>query len=261
MDKVIVDEKNYIVYRPTPWDARVFGFNTNEILEVHYEDLNVLIRMLQLFDQYNHEVNVRFTYTRVDTADAVLRHALTKCSYYYAETSMRVTLPHMERENFGTRFKNDLPLTLPGEADFHQIREIARSSFDYSRFHEDYNVDKEKARARYYYWVDDLIAQGKNVFVFKTDSIVKCFLFYDTHDETVRLILGGSRRGSDTLSYYFWPSFLTHFQRKGFTRTTALISASNIGILNLYARLNFKFEQTLIGFHKFYDAQMPGGRV
>jgi len=255
MDTLRIDEHNYILSRPTPWDERVFGFKTNELVDVRYQDIESLRHLIALFDRSNRESNVRFSYTRVNTEDKLLRHVLSSFSFYYAETSLSVGINKMDKQDFGANFKNDLPLTVPDTSDYDQIKEIARSSFDYSRFHEDYNIDIEKARDRYFYWIDDLVAQGKQALIYKRDGIVKSFLFYERHDASVDLILAGSIRGSDILSYYFWPSFMTYLQQGGCKKATTVISASNIGILNLYARLNFKFEKTLIGFHKMYDVQ------
>lgn len=252
MHELRINEHNYVAYRPTPWDARVFGFPTNELLDIRYEDMDAACRLLELFDQNNIREGIRFTYTRINATDKVLRYVLSRFSYYYAETSFFLTMNSIQKQDFAARFRNDLPLTEPAPADLEQIRIIARDSFDFSRFHEDYHIDEAKARDRYYRWIDDLVGQGKKFLVYKTGDVVKSFLAYSLSEGTVDLILAGSRKGNEMVSYYFWPSFMTYFQGLKCSRAKTVISASNTGIINLYAKLDFKFERTMLGFHKMY---------
>lgn len=253
MEMITLDKDSCMTYRPTPWDTRVFGFKTNEILDIRYPHRSALDHLLDIFDRNNRAEEVQFTYTRIDAGDKLLRHALQSFSFYYAETSFALSMNDVEKQDFGARFRNDLQLTPPDSSDYDQIKTISRTNFHYSRFHDDFNIEEEKARDRYYLWIDDLREQGKRFLVYKTDNVVKSFLAYDFVDDCVDLILAGSKKGSDIISFYFWPSFMTHFQKLGYKKAKTIISASNIGIVNLYARLNFKFERTMLGYHKMYQ--------
>lgn len=252
MQKISVDETNYLVFRPTPWDSKIFGFNTNEILEIHYDDIEKLPALVALFDSHNVREGIKFTYTRIDVGDKALRGVLNKSGFYYAETSLSMKNNKVLTGNYGAIFRNHLELTVPEEADFEHIKIIARDSFSYGRFHEDVSFDEERASARYYNWIDDLRRQSKKFLVYKSNNIVISFLAYEAVDNCVMLVLAGSMREHGLLTPYFWASFMTYFQNKGYKRAHALVSASNIAIINVYVKLNFLVEKALLGFHKRY---------
>lgn len=253
MKEIKLDDNNILTYRLTPWDARVFGFNTIEILTIQYKNIENIELLLNEFDKICSQENIKFAYTRINSQDKLLRHALTQNNYYYAETSFYLTKNDIQKEDFSKNFRNELILTEPTEEDFEIIKSIAKNDFNYSRFHEDNNIKIEDARNRYFYWIDDMRKQNKKFLVYKINNEVISFLGYNLEDETtVDLILAGSEADKGFISLSFWASFMNYFKHSGITKSHTVISASNIGIINLYNKLNFKYEQTMIGYHKFF---------
>ena len=251
-DKLSLDALNYLEFRPTPWDSRAFGFATNEILRVSCSAPERLDELLALFDAHSRKASIRFSYIRVDGADIPLKAAVQRNGFYYAETSLLLSWRNRNAQTALTPLKTGFTLETPEEGDFERIREIARDSFSHSRFHEDGNIGGEKARLRYYLWIDDLRKQGKKFLVYKAGGTVQSFLAYTFEDGKLTLILAGSDRAAGFLSCYFWDAFMAHFAAAGCRKAVALVSAANINIVNLYGRLHFECEKMYAGFHKFY---------
>jgi hypothetical protein len=253
MNRIEINTDNYLEYRDTPWDARAFGFKTNELLEIKFESIRNLQFLIDEYIRYTKENNIKFCYTRIPSDEIQLRKVLQEKGFYYAETSYYLSKIITKRDNFGRIFKNDLIIAPPVDDDFEAIRNIARDAFNFSRFHEDCNIDIAKARDRYYNWVDDLRNQGKHFLAYKINQELISFLAYNTSEKELDLILAGTVAGKGMISFNFWASFMTYFQNQGYSRAKTVISASNIGIVNLYSRLDFKFDKLMLGFHKFNE--------
>jgi hypothetical protein len=252
MIKKAINASSFLVYRMTPWDERAFGFKTCEIMEISYDSIDNLRLLFQSFEEDISPGGIKFTYTRIDAQDLVLKKYLQEAGFYYVETTFLITLD-LQKNDFSAAFKNNLCLEAPLEEDYAQLKNLARDSFKYGRFHEDANISGETAGRRYYCWIDDLRAQGKKFLIHKDGGEVKAFVVYDDFSsDRVCVIVVGSKSGKGFLTYYLIPSFCTFLKNSGHNKAYGMISAANLGMIMLYARLNIKFEKTLLGFHKFY---------
>lgn len=256
MQKIEIDDKNFILFRPTPWDTKVFGFNTNEIKEFRCEDSALLDSLLKKFDSHNKQNNIRFTYTRIDANERFLKKQLQEAGFYYAETSFYLTKKDLQQAEFCLKMKCSLPLATPAEDDFLQIKEIAKNDFSYGRFHEDPHIDAEKAKARFVNWIDEMIKEDKEFLVHKKDHEVAGFHVQSVSDDTCDMILTGTRKERSMVSYYLWATVLENLRKRGIKEASTMISAANVQIVNLYSFFDFHFEKTLLGFHKFYKEKV-----
>jgi hypothetical protein len=258
MQKIEIDSRNFILFRPTPWDTKVFGFNTNELKRFQYEDSDLLVRLLELLDVYNRRNNIRFIYIRIDANDKVLKKQLQEFGFYYAETTLYLTKKDLQQSEFCLKTKCNLPLITPGEDDFIQIKEIAKNDFSYGRFHEDPYIDTVKARNRYVNWIDEMIKENKEFLVHKRNNTVAGFHVQSIFADICDMILTGTRKELSMISYYFWATVLEDLRRRGIREVGTMISASNVQIVNLYSFFDFRFEKSLVGFHKFYEEKVNG---
>jgi hypothetical protein len=144
----------------------------------------------------------------------------------------------------------DITLTTLTEVDTSraaEVRLIASESFVDDRFHLDPYCSKDLADGRYAYWVDDLM---------RSDAI---FQLLKLRDELVgfmirqkdRLVLAGFSRkyAASGLGDYLWLSVLASMLDEGLASTITQISVNNTNVLNLYARLAFKFKSPAALFH------------
>jgi len=241
--------ENFLHLRETPWDTEILGFRTNEILEVHYQNQAGLSSLLGEFVAYNQSNEISLTLVRVDSNEKQLRHLLQKFGFYYMETSLVVSLPSISKLDTSKLFPSKFILCKPAGKDFDEIKRIAMESFHYGRFHEDVNIATELACQRNYNWIDNLIAQNEEFLVLKLNDKVCSFMIAHTENNITTFILGGSSEEKGFLSPFFWTLCLKHFQENSTKVVRTIISASNIAILNLYMRLGFVVEKTLIGLH------------
>ncbi len=252
-DRIIIDNKNMLEYRSTPWDTRAFEFLTSEIIEIQYSDHTRLNELMRSYTSQAQDQGVKLSYCRINAQDHALKMALQIADYYYAETSILLTKTDVHKENFGKIFKNNLNITIPkSEDDYEQIKIIAQNAFHYSRFHEDPNIPPEKTKIRYFNWIDDLRLQQKEFLIYKTEDTVHAFTTFSRDKESVTLWVGGSGEGKGFLTPFFWSSFFTKLQQRDVKRIGGIISAANVPMFNIYIKLAFKVDKVLLGFHRLF---------
>lgn len=134
------------------------------------------------------------------------------------------------------------------EAQCDEVRGIARESFSDDRFHLDANCSAAIADRRFSYWVDDLLAD---------DAVVFYLLIYASNPigfmarKDANLILAGFAKKyvNSGLGDFLWLSVLEDMKRQGIHQTHTMISANNTSVMNLYARLGFKFKNPAVTLH------------
>ena len=155
--------------------------------------------------------------------------------------------------NFAAEPKlSKLQLVQAEEKDLEEIRLIAKNSFNYSRFHEDFNIAREASEMRYYYWIDDLVRQGKEIYICKLKNEIVGFHIQEIVENKARMILTGCKKGKEVLALSLWQEVLHNLKLREIKCAETLISASNIGVLNLYIYFRFKVVRTLFGMHILY---------
>jgi hypothetical protein len=252
MHKIEITENNFLTVRPTPWDTRNFGFTTNEIMEFKFDNPSHLDGLLRMLNTYNKEREIKFTYTRINADDKLLKRKLQESGFYYAETTFHVVKKDFQKYIVPSSKGSGIILEHPEEQDFIRIKEIVRDDFFYGRFHEDPYIDVTKAKTRYVNWINDLILQKKEFVVFKKGGNVLAFYAYSVDCDKCDLILGGVSKEKSMISYFFWAAVLESLKKRGVSEARTVISAANIPVVNLYSYFGFKLEKTLVGFHKLY---------
>ncbi len=140
----------------------------------------------------------------------------------------------------------------PAEADdFAVIDRIAGQAFRDDRFHMDPGCDAALADQRYVLWVQQMRDEGKAFYCLKLDDDVIGFMVHaDSHLPLAGLAPAHGQRG---LGAFLWLSALDHLKKQGQTRITTGITANNTAVLNLYARLGFRFRDPRLILHQWID--------
>jgi ribosomal protein S18 acetylase RimI-like enzyme len=129
-----------------------------------------------------------------------------------------------------------------------KIMECARESFSDDRFHMDPNCHKELADLRFFNWAKDLIDNPEvEIYIAVLGEDVVGFLA----QKQGNLILAGfmSSYTGKGLGEFLWLESLSNMMTHGLEHATTRISANNVAVLNLYARLGFKFRNPAAMFH------------
>lgn len=251
MKKICINDREFLEYRETPWDANVFGLNTNEIIEIKCECEESAIILLDLYDAYCSKHCIDFVYIRINSKEIILKKNLQDNGFYFAEVSHRLYMNVPENHDFNCILKSDLPVTIAEESDIEQIRNIARRNFHYGRFVEDAHLPQNASRERFSSWVHDLSVGDAEILVFRKGGHVRSFMIYRREGRAVELLLGGSDENLGYLTPLFWSSIFSYLQNQGVNQFRTTISAANAVILNIYTFFGFKVCKTLLGFHKF----------
>ncbi|MEW6055592.1 MAG: GNAT family N-acetyltransferase [Bdellovibrionota bacterium] len=217
------------ILKNTPWDEKVFGFPTYELLSTEEEALT------EIQDVAGH-VSVK-----VDPQFDVKR--LVKHGFYYCDTLIN---PHCDVD----RFK---PLTNPQvkldrSIDFKSLDRVSKTAFTHGRFHRDFNIPKGMADLRYNQWFLQLAEEG-TVFSLRFEDTLAGFFGY-TENRIVLHALDTPFRGKG-LAKYFWSLACAELFKAGHHEVVSSISADNMAILNLYATLGFRFRNPLLCYHRF----------
>jgi hypothetical protein len=246
--KKIIENENFIEFRETPWDKRAFDIKTIEIVNFNNISENNLLKTME-----NNIKTEALIYYRSNSNNQHTKKIMINNNYYIAETAIHLFNYKIKSTNFSDKFRNKLKLDTVIQAnDIQQLKDIAESAFEFSRFHEDPFVDINKSKLRYINWIDDLIKQEKKILIYRNSSNeVISFMFYEyLKEDKVDLILGGSKNSYGYITPSFWASVMTFLQEQNVKKIDVLVSASNIQIFNLYIKLGFTIRETLFDYHR-----------
>lgn len=257
MNTVLIrlDAANWFNWRLTPWDAKVFGINTLEILDFNCSGVNqgrLLIAELEKIVKVN---RIEFAYVRIPSDERLARQLFYENGFYLAEISLELGKKDLPRYNLNFPKVELLPLGSANEQTIEAVKNIARDSFDFGRFHDDILIDPQTARLRYYNWVDDMLGQKIEAYYIKHKDEVVGFHFQRSQGEIADLILTGCKKGSSTLAIPLWHSVFESLKERGIKECKTMISASNAPIVNLYTMFQFKVTRSFFGLHKTYDCE------
>lgn len=253
MDMLKISNNNYLIYRNTPWDKKVLGCNTNEIIKIVYTSEKKLCKIIENFEELCLNNKVIFSNIRLSPEDLILRKVLLKYNFMNVETSLLVecgpknlkSLKHLSRLKFLVRYIEN--------RDIEELQSIAFNIFHYGRFFEDPYINQEIARTRNKNWINDLTKTSK-ILIGEINKNIFGFMAFNVEYNGIILLLGGVKSDATIYAYPFWDKILTELKNQyDFRNISAVISANNLSILNLYSFFGFKFSQSFFGYHKHRD--------
>lgn len=251
MECIDVDDTR-LYWINTPWDQKFFSLKTVEIIKVENKSPVNLEKCLR---ELSKVTCAELTYGRFNAADILTKKVFYSLGYYSAETSASVTLSKIQDYHLPRIYNNRLlPIKSFVNSDAEWISTNIVKSFQYSRFHEDPNIDNKLCDKRMKGWSEDLISRGTKCLVYKSLDTPHSFMFYTMDKNQVTLILGGSIKGSELHAPFFWASIINHFKSMGVSKISTRISLANSGALSLYQNLGFKIGSVLIDYHKLKEA-------
>ncbi len=188
---------------------------------------------------------------------------LQKCGFYFMEVTVvpqsnlsKNAILHQFVENKSDftpecYCQDDLNIQITNQDNIdvkESIKKIANKSFTDDRFHLDPKCPNSSADIRFVNWVGDLYSDENVTFYllkYKADNIA-FMCRKDSH-----LILAGfhSSYRNSGLGDYLWLSVMQDMIEEKITHANTLISVNNAAVLNLYARLGFKFKDTSMTYH------------
>jgi len=241
-----------LTHRFTPWDADTLKKTVNEITQVTIDNELDLQAVLGEYEEFCVKHSVDVSIVRASYHSRSLRKALVNNNFELAEISHRI-VKNLYMEEF-LPFEKDGFIVSQSPPDKEELKSLASRIFSHGRFSEDLKVSPDRAHARYGNWVQDLLNDNNvsSLFLYKEKKLIG-FMFYSTIEVTASLLLGGMDPSFSHLAAKFW-SHVFHVLKEGdIFYVNTVISAANVGVINLYSFFNFSFKECLMGYHKHYQ--------
>lgn len=229
--------ENYKFIRETPWDKKVFGFPTFEIVVDSEETLSLHLNQLKKSELKGH-----FT-IKIDPLWNT--YCLLENGFYYCDTLVE---PYICKEKLN--YYNDEKISIIRENTLEELLKICDGAFTHGRFHRDFNIEKKLADQRYNSWLTQLFKEKKIWgFIYKQELVG----FWGFSENKILLHALKSNYRGKGMAKYFWSLACQEMFKLDYQEISSSISASNLAVLNLYSSLGFKFKNPQNIYHLFIE--------
>lgn len=245
----------FLHLRETPWDARALGRPTLDVTDLSLAaeqggdpalDTGLFARLAAL----GTERGVGLVTARVPAGRRIAIGRMQEAGFRYVETVYRLGFRNLARFQPPARIGRTVALREARAEDHAALIGQAADSFRYGRFAEDPMIPAEVNRRRQEDWMEGLLAGRARVLVADVEGEPGAFFAFRVEAGVADLILAGTRPTLGLLAYPMWVAVLKTLQAEGVARAETTISAANLGVVNLYATLGFRFEEALVGLHR-----------
>ena len=239
--------------RRNSWDERALGYDVYEIVNAQSAD-STNEDLLEQLNKFLDEKMKFLAMARVCSSESRFLKALHEISgFRYVEASYQLRLTSLKAFEIPSKKIKNLIIRPIQEGDLEALQEIAAEAFSHGRFAEDPLIPTEIHQRRQQLWIKDLSERKTPITVLESGTDLLSFMAYNFSSPTsVELILGGSRPRGGLASVYFWNALLNQLFTQGVKRVSTTVSTANLGILNLYGSLGFRFHRHFIGLHKHH---------
>lgn len=240
-----------MVLRDTPWDARALGRPTFDVVDLTLAAEGATGTdddLFAAFDRACREHGIGLVTARLpaDRRPAIAR--LQAAGFRYVETVLRLRFANLGRFEPPATGRS-IALRHARADDAEALIAQAAETFRYGRFAEDPAIAPEVNRRRQIDWMEGILAGKADVLVADVGETPGAFMAFRAENGVADLILGGTRPEQAVLAHPFWSAVLMRLREQGIRRVDTVISAANVAVLNLYARLGFQVRETLVGLH------------
>jgi len=256
------------VLKTLSWETRNLGVSAFALSDEFFvePDFDLLTQCLSELQASHRSI---FVQARLPTNSRISR-IIESANFYFIETTLS---PYSNlRKNVAlSTFSANPGLFLPARyslndmhltADVQQypillaaIKGIAVEAFSDDRFHRDHNCDPTTASRRYLFWVEDLLndtAVRFHVLSHKERPVS----FMASREGNLLLAGFAAKFAGSGMGEYFWLSVMQSLMSQQIDRVETLISANNTRVLNLYAKIGFKFRFPQSTFHYWSKASV-----
>jgi len=176
---------------------------------------------------------------------------LESCQFRFIETVLHpcLDLPDTRyTDNHGLVIAHAVPSDIP------VLEGIASSAFIHGRIQADPRLGSDLSLRRYGRWVRNVIDHPRQRLLKITNyegMIVGLFVIEPSADQSVYWHLTAISPSCQGKGYGWraWRAMLAHHAQEGFRSVQTTITATNVAVLNLYAKLGFRFLPPEMTFH------------
>ncbi|MCB2263498.1 MAG: GNAT family N-acetyltransferase [Candidatus Thiosymbion ectosymbiont of Robbea hypermnestra] len=228
----------------------VFGFSVARIDRLTVLDESAAARDYDGFRRWRDEKAIGLVSCRLPQEQLSESMFLESKGFGFIET---VLYPELDRLQ-ALAFPADGFVIAPAlRCDLAALREIAERSFRHGRYHVDPRLDSGLADARYGRWVANSLDHPRQrlLKVVMDTRIIGFFIVESMGDKGVYWHLGAIDPAWQGRGYgeRVWRALLRYCRDAGRDGVVTSIPARNVAILNLYAKLGFRFRRPEATFH------------
>ncbi len=225
------------IIQATPWDSKVFGFNTYEI---HLNSETLIFETIKEIIAKNQSGHYTLKVNSLGN-----KKVLFDYGFYYCDTLIE---PYCNKEKLINYEHNNIYISQ--ENSLNELISICDGAFRHGRFHRDFNIEKKQADCRYNSWLAQLFEEKKVWGLMYNQDLAGFWAF--SENKILLHALSPNYQGKG-MAKYFWSLACQEMFKFGYTEIISSISASNIPALNLYVSLGFKFKNPQDIYHLIID--------
>ena len=240
-----------LVARLIPWDTVFFGFTVGQIDTLECPKPHFNSAALHPFFQWLDQNVVRLVSCRLPCDRLVESMLLEECGFKFVETVLH---PYLNLPVSRCQDEDELVIAPATLADIPVLETIAANAFTTGRIHVDPRLGPTMGDRRYSRWVTNCLDHPSQR-LFKVtnaeDMIIGLFITEAGPDQSMYWHLTAIAPECQGQGYGWrvWRAMLTRHTQEGMRSVSTTITARNIPVLNLYAKLGFRFLPPEITFH------------
>ena len=239
-----------------PWDSETFGFSVatceSSGADLSDEEASAFVRLL---GEWLTRRGVAVCSCTVGPAETSWRAALDRAGFRFVDITLEPSLAGLQTAHLP---KCRFPVRPATPEDGDAIRAIAATSFVHGRYHADPLFPRELANARYRNWVDRALCSPgpeDSILVLKQGGLVRGFFHVVVSNSSadLRLVAVSEEVKSTIIGFELYVATLHEMRGRGVQRATSVISATNTAVLNVHAKLGFRFDNCRLIYHWHSD--------
>lgn len=232
------------------WDSDVFGMPVAAITTLVIKNHAAVQAHFDLFKDWvcRHAfgiVSCRLPHQQIDAS-----MLLEKNGFHFIEMTLHPLIAALQ---FYPVMDTGMVVNEVCEAELPSVINMAQRAFGVERYHIDPRIDRTFANIRYGRWVANCFRDTKQVLlkVVMDGRLVGFFVVENKDDRSVywHLTAVNPDFQGQGLGHLVWLSMIAYHKAAGMANIRTTISARNTPVLNLYSKLNFRFDPPEMTFH------------
>jgi ribosomal protein S18 acetylase RimI-like enzyme len=233
------------------WDTAILGFPVGQIERIEVRDRAAAAEAFAAYEAWRDA-------ERVDLVSCRLLHDRLVESMFLEEHGFRfvemVYSPRLDRlQEWPGAAPAQLRIAPTGPADLPAIQDIAERAFATGRLLMDWRLDPRLSALRYRTWVENSFHDPRHEVLQARihGDLVGFFVVQACADRSVywHLTAVAPQWQGQGVGMRLWTAMLARFREAGMQAVETTISAHNAAVLNLYARLGFRFQSPRMTLH------------
>lgn len=236
-----------------PWDTEIFEFPVGEYrLGGQLPDSRLMDDFKEHLLRWVEKEEAALLFCSSPQQKNDVKLFLQDIGFNFVDLSMQVVQPRLQNSELPPMRSMKV-----AKANIHEhkaIEEIASTAFQHGRYHADPLFPQQLANLRYKRWVQNVFQEQSehvHLFVIEMKERIQGFFHVVIKDNRADLRLGAVAKNDEAglLGYYLYLGVLHELKKMGIRNVVGRISAANISVINIYARLGFHFANPEIAYH------------